>query len=215
MAEPDGDTRSCSGGGGNEIRLFEDFATGIREWNENAGRFAGRELVGQEAAWIHWYEARTNIGRSAGRGLALFLRFSCERSFQRGCGSGEAGRRGDDFGHGRWRFREQGGDRIDERPDYIGGGHSVGLQGLVVIEHPAGEHGRRRLLYPLIDEGGNFPPEICRVVQPRKLKTLQRSARSSLQVIEWRSETRNGHGQSSDLGVGPIRPGTVFMDAQY
>ena len=85
----------------------------------------------------------------------------------------------------------------------------------MVIEHPAREHGRRRLLDPLINQYGNFPPEICGVIQAGQLKTLQRRARSRLQVIEWRSEARNGHGQRSNLEDGPKGPGAVFMDAQY
>jgi hypothetical protein len=89
------------------------------------------------------------------------------------------------------------------------------LQGLMVIEHPSSEHGRRRFLDPLIDQCSNFPSEICGVIQARQLKTLQRGARSRLQVIEWRSEARNGHGQRSNLEDGPKGPGTVFMDVQY
>jgi hypothetical protein len=44
---------------------------------------------------------------------------------------------------------------------------------------------------------------------------LQRSARSRLQIIERRSESRNGHGQSSNLRAGPKGPASEYICAQY
>jgi hypothetical protein len=80
----------------------------------------------------------------------------------------------------------------------------------MVIEHPAREHGFGRLLDPLIDQGGNFMPQIGSMVEPCQLEALQRGARSRLQIVERRSESRNGHGQSSDLRAGPNGPAAAI-----
>ena len=68
----------------------------------------------------------------------------------------------------------------------------------MVIEHPAGDHRFGRLLDPLIDQGGNFLAQVGGMVEAREFKTLQGRARRRLQVVEGRSEARNGHDQSSD-----------------
>ena len=140
--------------------------------------------------------------RSASSGLPLLLRFSVDASARRG----EAGRGGNDFGNGRLRIGEQSGIRVDQSANQIGGGHSRGLQRFMMIEHPSGEHGLCGLLDPLVDQSGNFLPQIGGVIEPGEFKTLQRSARSRLQIVERRSETRYGHGQSSNLRAGPKGP---------
>lgn len=76
----------------------------------------------------------------------------------------------------------------------------------MVIEHPAGEHGLGSFLDPLVDQGGNFLAEIGGVIEASELEALQGSSRSSLQIIERGSETRNGHGQSSDIEIEPKGP---------
>ena len=75
----------------------------------------------------------------------------------------------------------------------------------MVIEHPSGEQGFGRFLDPLIHQGGNFLPQVRGVVEMNQFITLQRCARSRLQIIERRSESRYGHGQSSNLRAGPKR----------
>ena len=136
---------------------------------------------------------------SAGGGLPLFLGFSSERRFHGSCGGGKARGRGNNLGDGRWGFREQGGGRVDQTPGDFGGRHGRRLQGLMVIEHPAGEHGFGGLLNPLIDQSGDFLPQVCSVVEAREFKALQRGARSRLQIVERRGESSQGHGQSSNL----------------
>ena len=153
--------------------------------------------------------------RSAGDRLPLLLRFSGDRSLHSGARSGIAWRSRNDFGDGRLGFREQGGDRVDQGADNFCRGHWRGLQGFMVIEHPSGEHRFRRLLNPLIDQDSNFLSQIRGVIEPRQLKTLQRSARSRLQIIERRSESRNCHGQSSNLRAGPKGPASEYIRAQY
>jgi hypothetical protein len=118
--------------------------------------------------------------RSACCGLPLFLRFSGNRPFQGGARIRKARRRGNDVGNGRLGFREQSGGRVEHRADHFGGRHGRRLQGLVMIEHPSGEHGLGRLLDPLVHQGGNFLAEIRGMVQACQLKTLQRGARSCL-----------------------------------
>lgn len=78
--------------------------------------------------------------------------------------------------------------------DYVRGWNGGGLQGFVMVEHPAGQHGFGAFLDPLVDQGGNFGPKVGRVVQTSELKTLQRGARGGLQVVERRRESRDGHG---------------------
>ena len=153
--------------------------------------------------------------RSAGGGLPLFLRLSGDRSFHGCAGSGKTWRRGNDFGCRRLGFREQGGGRVDKSSDQFGRRNRRGLQGLMVIEHPSREQRFGGLLDPLIHQGGNFMPQICSVVEPSQLKTLQRGARSGLQVVERRSESRYGHGQSSNLRAGPKGPATKITGEQY
>jgi len=144
--------------------------------------------------------------RSASGGLPLFLRFSGDRSFYGGAGIRKARRRGNDVGHRQLGFREQSGGWVDQRAHKLGGRDRGRSQGLMVIEHPSGEHRFGRLLDPLVHQGGNFLAQIRGVVEACQLKTLQRGARSGLQIVERRSESRNGHGQSSHLRAGPKEP---------
>jgi hypothetical protein len=85
----------------------------------------------------------------------------------------------------------------------------------MVIQHPSSEHRFGRFLYPLIDQGTNFLPQIRRVIEPGELKTLQRGARSRLQIVERRSESRYGHGQSSILRTRPKEQATKSVHVQY
>jgi hypothetical protein len=149
--------------------------------------------------------------RSAGGGLPLFLGFSGERSLQGGAGSGKAWRRGNDVGRRRLGFREQGCGRVDQSLGHFGGRHGRRLHGLMVVEHPSREHRFGCLLDPLIHQGGNFFSQIGSVIEPRQLITLQGGARSGLQIVEWRSESRYGHGQSSTFRVGPKGPATEMI----
>jgi hypothetical protein len=168
-----------------------------------------------ERQWLLGSKDGKPMRRSAGGGLPLLLRFSSDRSLHGGARSGIAWRSRNDFGDGRLEFGEKGGDRIDQSVDNFSVGHGRGLQGLMVIEHPSGEHRLRRLLNPLIDQGGNFLSQIRGVMEPCQLKTLQRGARSRLQIVERRSESRNGHGQSSNLRAGPKGPASECIRAQY
>jgi hypothetical protein len=133
------------------------------------------------------------------------------RSFHGGARIGKAWRRRSDFGQGRFGFREQGGGLVEERADHFGGRYGRGLQGLVVIQQPSSEHGLGRLLDPLVDQDGNFLPQVGSVVEARQLKTLQRGARSRLEIVERRGKPRYGHGQSSDLRTGPNGPATETL----
>jgi hypothetical protein len=159
------------------------------------------------------YEASPR--RSASGGLPLLLRFSGDRSFHGVARSGKVWRRGNHFGHRRLGFREQGGGRVDQRADHFRVRHGRGVQGLMVIEHPSGEHRFGRLLDPLVDQGGNFLAQICGMVEPCQLKTLQRGARSRLKIVERRSESRYGHGQGSDLRAGPKGPDRRIIGELY
>ena len=67
----------------------------------------------------------------------------------------------------------------------------------MVIKHPAGQHGFGGFLDPLVDESGDFISQIGSVVEASQLKTLQGSARSGLQVVKGRCESRDGHGLGS------------------
>jgi hypothetical protein len=135
----------------------------------------------------------------AGGGLPLFLGFSSERRFHGSRGGGKAWRCRNHVGDGRLGFREQGGGRVNQTAGDLRGTHGRRLQGLMVIEHPAGEHGFGGLLDPLIDQGGNFLPQVRSMVEAREFKALQRGARSRLQIVEGRGESSYGHGQSSNL----------------
>ena len=158
--------------GGNFIAFNWGFAGKARGRIGVAWRFACREVADSlmERPWR----------RSACCGLPLFLRFSGNRSFHGGARIRKAWRRGNDFRHGRLGFREQGGGRVEHCADHFGGSHGRRLQGLMMIEHPTGEHGFGRLLDPLVDQGGNFLAQIRGVVEACQLKTLQRGARSCL-----------------------------------
>jgi hypothetical protein len=152
---------------------------------------------------------------SACGGLSLFLGFSGDRSFHGGARRDKARGRGKHVGDGRFGFREQSGDRVNQRVHQLGGRQGRGLQGLVVIEHPPGEQRLRGLLYPLIHKRGDFLTQIRGVIEACEFITLQRSARSRLQIVERRSEPRYGHGQSSNLRAGPKGPATEIICAQY
>jgi hypothetical protein len=153
-------------------RLHWGFAGEARGKIGVAWRFACREAAGSgmERPWR----------RSACCGLPLFLRFSGNRSFHGGARIRKARRRWNNVRHGRLRFREQSGGRVEHWAEHFGGRDGRRLQGLVVIEHPSREHGFGRLLDPLVDQGGNFLAQIRGVVEARQLKTLQRGARSCL-----------------------------------
>jgi hypothetical protein len=194
----EGATRGSKGAGLNFILSLQGFVEKALSGIGVAWRMAHRGLGG----WGHKQASR----RSAGNGLPLFLGFSGDRPFHGGARIRKTWRRGNDFGPGRLGFREQSGGRVDQRADHFGGRHGRGLQGFMVIEHPSGEDGFGRLLDPLIDQSSNFLTQIGRVIEPRQFKTLQRGARSRLQIIERRGKPRNGHDQSSDLWAGPKGP---------
>lgn len=148
---------------------------------------------------------REQIGSGlAGGGLPLFLGFSGDRFFQGSARLGEARRCRSDVGRGRVGIWDECGGRVDERADQVGGRNGGGLQGVVMIEHPAGQQRLGGLLDPLVDQGGDFVAEIGRVIEAREFKALQGGARSGLQIIERRSESRYGHGRSSNLGRSEI-----------
>jgi len=137
--------------------------------------------------------------RPAGGELSLFLRFSSDRCFQGRGGSGKTRGRGNHVRAWRLGIGEQRGGRIDQSANDFRGRQRGGLQGFMVIEHPAGEHRFGSFLDPLIDQSGNFLAEIRGVIQSGQLKTLQRGARGRLQIVERGSGPRDGHGQSSNL----------------
>lgn len=177
------------------IAFIGDFAGKARGKIGVAWRFACREAAGSgmERPWRG----------SACCGLPLFLRFSGNRSFHGGARIRKARRRGNNVGYGRLRFREQSGGRVEHCADHFGGSHGRRLQGLMMVEHPTGEHGFGGLLDPLVHQGGNFLAQIRRMVEPGQLKALQRGARGRLQIVERRSESRYGHDQGSNQRAGP------------
>jgi hypothetical protein len=133
----------------------------------------------------------------AGGGLAGLLRFSRDVVF-RGARVGEArGSGGDYVRHWGLSFGEERTGGVDQGADYFGGSHRDGLERFVVIEHPAGEHGLRGFLDPLIDEGGDFLAKVRRMIEARELKTLQGRARGGLQVVKGWRQASHSHGQSS------------------
>ena len=121
-------------------------------------------------------------------------------------GVGKTRGRGKHSGNSRFRFGEERGGRVDQSSHDLCRSHGGGLEGLVVIEHPAGEERFGRFLDPLVDQRGDFLTKVRGVIEPRELKALQRGARSGLQVIERRREPSHGHGQSSCLWLGPKGP---------
>jgi hypothetical protein len=191
-----------------------DFIPAILEFLEKVRREIHVTLRLERYGLLGSREGRP-MRRSASGGLPLPLRFSGDRSLHGGARRGIAGRRRNDFGDGGLGFREKGGGRVEQGADHFSGGHGRRLQGLMVVEHPSGEHGLRRLLNPLIDQGGNFLSQIRGVIEPCQLKTLQRGARCRLQIVERRSESRNCHGQSSNLWAGPKGPASECIRAQY
>ena len=166
-------------------------------WDESCGEIGvgRREARRKFAGAVREQEARG----LAGGGLPLFLGFSSERRFHGSRGGGKAWRCRNHVGDGRLGFREQGGGRVNQTAGDFRGTHGRRLQGLMVIEHPAGEHGFGGLLDPLIDQNGNFLPQVRSMVEAREFKALQRGARSRLQIVEGRGESSYGHGQSSNL----------------
>jgi hypothetical protein len=194
--------------------------TGCKPNFESGGALAdGGEAKLNSFIWVVWDESCGEIGvgrRGARRkfagavreqearglargGLPLFLGFSSERRFHGSRGGGKAWRCRNHVGDGRLGFRDQGGGRVNQTAGDFRGTHGRRLQGLMVIEHPAGEHGFGGLLDPLIDQNGNFLPQVRSMVEAREFKALQRGARSRLQIVEGRGESSYGHGQSSNL----------------
>jgi hypothetical protein len=198
-----GAARGAKGAGAGFIPFVRGFVEKVRQMFKAGWRLACLRFAG-------WWKQRTSH-RSACGGLPLFLRFSGDRSLHGDTRIGKAWRRGNDIGKGRLRFREQSRGRIEHRANHFGGGHGRRLQGLVVIEHPSGEHGFGCLLNPLVDQGGNFLPQVGSVVEARQFKTLQRCAGSRLEIVERRSNPRYGHGQSSNLRAGPKGPATETL----
>ena len=133
----------------------------------------------------------------SGGGLAGLLGFSGDGVF---CGArvGEArGSGGDYVRHWGLSFGEERTGGVDQGADYFGGSHRDGLERFVVIEHPAGEHGLRGFLDPLVDQGGDFLAEVRRMIEARELKTLQGCARGGLQVVKGWRQASHSHAQSS------------------
>jgi hypothetical protein len=147
----------------------------------------------------------------AGSGLAGFLRFSCDGGF---CGAciGEARGSGDDYvRHCGLSFGEERTGGVDQSADYFGGSHCGGLERFVVIEHPAGEHGLRGLLNPLVDQSRDFLAKVRRVIEAREFKALQGGARSGLQVVKRWREASHSHGQAPSSGLGAESAGRAFV----
>jgi hypothetical protein len=151
-------------------------------------------------------KAEWAVRKLARGGLSLLLRLSGNLAFYGAVGLGVARRGRAEIGDGRRGLREQCGRRVDQGAGYVGGGHGRGLQRLVMIEHPAGEHGFGGFLDPLVDQRGDFLAEICGVVEPRQFVALQRGARSRLQIVKRGRETGNRHGQTPIWGLGPKGP---------
>lgn len=84
-----------------------------------------------------------------------------------------------------------------------------------MIQHPASDDCFGGFLDPLIDQRGDLLPQICSVVEPCEFKTLQGGARRGLEIVEGWSESRDGHGQSSNLKAGPKGPATEMISALY
>ena len=152
--------------------------------------------------------AEAAILRSACGGLPLFVGFSGDGALHGRAGPGKARGSGDDFGKWTGGFREKVVGRIYQRADNFAGRDGRGLQGVVVIEHPAGQHGLGGLLDPLVDERGDFVAQIGSVIQTSEFKALQGRSRCCLQVVKRRSELRRSHGRGSNcIGLArKIRP---------
>lgn len=162
-------------------------------------RVGARNLKVQRGIALH--------GLSSG-GLPLFMGLSDNGAFEGFAGPGIARGSGDNIGNWRINLGEEGVNRVDQGAHDFAGRHGRGLQRIVIIEHPAGEHGFRSFLNPLVDERGDFVSQVRGVIEAGEFKALQGGARRCLQVIEGRSESGNGH-DWLQLLLGPaqyIRP---------
>lgn len=131
------------------------------------------------------------------RGLSLLLDFSGKRSFDGCAGLCEARGRGNDLGKRRGRLGKERVRRLREGASDVASRHRGQLQGLVMVEQPSRQDGLGRLLDPLVNQNADLVAQIGSVVQTSEFKTLQRSARSRLEIVGGRRKTGNGHGQSS------------------
>jgi hypothetical protein len=106
---------------------------------------------------------------------------------------GEAGWRGNDIGRRFQNIRERISTRSLNRAQKFRCGQGRLVQRGVMLQHPTRQHGLGCFLNPLVNQHGDFTLQICSVVQPCQLKTLQRGPRSCVQIVERRSNTGNGH----------------------
>jgi len=93
-------------------------------------------------------------------GRPLFLGLAVHGAGEGLTGIGETRRSGDDAGGRMRRIGSGVGGRIDKRLKQVGGGQEWFLDGVVVVEHPAGQHGFGRFLDPLVDQGADFAAQV-------------------------------------------------------
>jgi hypothetical protein len=75
----------------------------------------------------------------------------------------------------------------------------------MVFKHIPSQHGFSRLFDPTIDQNRDFPPQVCRFVEPGQLITLQKRLRSGSEIFDGWCDPSQGHSLSSFRG--PIRTG--------
>ena len=66
----------------------------------------------------------------------------------------------------------------------------------MMFNHPSGQHRLGGLFEPLIDQNGDFTPQVRSVVQPREFKALKGRTRSRMQVVDGGHDARYRHGQT-------------------
>ena len=127
----------------------------------------------------------------------------------------EARRRRNNVGDRRLRLREERLGRINEGAHQFGGRDGSRLEGAVVIEHPTRKQRLGGFLDPLVDQNGDFFSQIRSVREPSQFVTLQRGTRRRLEIVERRSESSDGHGRCSNLGLVLKRTPIKLLAAHY
>jgi len=89
-------------------------------------------------------------------------------------------------------FRQDAGGRMREHRIALGR-RRFGVEGTVMVEHPAGESGFGGLLNPLVNQGGDLFPNVRSLVQAGELEAVKQGARCCPKILKLRN-TSASHG---------------------
>lgn len=135
------------------------------------------------------------IGRSEGKhgfgsgGGTAFWRFVYQGIADGVSRSGETRGGGDDFGGNAGDGGRRGRCGAGERLKKVGGRNVRVVEGVALIEHPAGKHGLGGLLNPLVDQGADFAPKVGGVIESAELEALQGSGRCLSKILQRRNDS--------------------------